>query len=82
MSHLLSSVKIPKGVKEKASSKDNYTQFISIIDISHLSYTINYYENNVFNQVNLKKLINEKVLKEFSCSKEITINKIERKKIL
>jgi len=76
MSHLLSSVTIPKGVKEKEDSKDDYTQFTSVMDISHLSYTINYYENNVFNQVNLKKLINEKTPQEFNCSKEVTINQL------
>ena len=77
MSQLLSSVTIPKGVKVKDDLKDDYTQFTSVMDVNHLSYTINYYENNLFYQIDLAKLAKEQETpKEFYCSKESFLTKM------
>ena len=76
-SQLLSSVAIPKGVKIKDNLKDDYTQFISVMDLNNLSYTINYYENNLFYQIDLNKLVkNQTTPKEFHCSKESSLTKM------
>ena len=77
MSQLLSSVTIPKGVKVKKNLEDDYTQFTSVMDVNHLSYTINYYENNLFYHIDLGKIVKEqKTPKEFDCSKKSFLTKL------
>lgn len=78
ITHLLSSVFIPKGVKKKADGMDDYTQFVSYMALNDCSYVINYYESNQLFEVDLKKMVETQLkVKEFSFSKKVEINKLK-----
>lgn len=56
ISRMLSAVYIPKGIKFKRNGLTDYTQFSSVMDLSHSVYYINYYENNRYLKLDLKEL--------------------------
>lgn len=74
---MLASVYIPKGVKKKSDGRDDYTQFISMMDLNQLTYYINYYENNQLFKISLAEQIKKQTMpKIFECSKEVTIQEL------
>lgn len=77
VSRILSAVYIPKGVKLKTDGRIDYTQYTSFMDLTHLSYVINYYENNQFFKVDLEQIAkNEKEPKVFVCPKEFVFDEL------
>lgn len=56
ISRMLSAVYIPKGVKFKSNGLTDYTQFTSFMDLSNGTYYINFYENNRYLKLNIKKI--------------------------
>ncbi|MGX7024276.1 choloylglycine hydrolase family protein [Vagococcus hydrophili] len=74
---MLTSVYIPKGVKKKSNGRDDYTQFVSIMDLNQPGYYINYYENNQIYYVDLKVMKEQETApKIFNCSKEVLIQNV------
>ncbi|HCM89842.1 MULTISPECIES: choloylglycine hydrolase family protein [Vagococcus] len=74
---MLTSVYIPKGVKKKSDGRDDYTQFISMMDLNQITYYINYYEDNQLFKISLDEQIKKQVTpKIFECSKKVMIQKL------
>lgn len=75
--HTLFSVTIPKGVKVNTDGTSDYTQYTSIIDITHLDYYMTTYENISPLKVSLNdQLLNQKEPIIFSLKKAKKIEEL------
>lgn len=68
--HILSSVDIPKGVKVKADGSFDYTQYTSVMDVTHLDYYMASYQDTCPLKISLTdNLISQKEPIVFESSK-------------